>query len=705
MHNKTFKSVFSVILTVLLMALVSVSVSAEITVKDGIVKGLDANVSYQYARVDVINWQAPTYTTLPSGSSEIKGLSVGLWNIKNTSTGAIKTVWIEGDAEDRNDIGDVYYNASCGKDVVRTSSTTSWVSGEWAGPTAVNHSTFATYYISSHAHVASEHAKKLDEGTTTQNKIRTLTEEVFFKYAYTPAEIIPVDELYTMGFNVGVRQTAFKFTYSDTAKDPNLKTVYNLYTMDDAGQVTVHTVTKNVNYANGNYHSIAIGVDFPEAKGWIVGFEIFPYGEIPKTGLKITSGKNANGIYLNTCFYIEYMPSTYITKDESNTISIPFQYNGTNVAYIEGYGDGSFNPDGDVTLAEISAILARLCNGNNIPRGNSTRFSDYSVNEWYYDAVNYLELRGIFDYVEGTKLNADKTITRGELAKVLYGFLELKRNNTAKFSDVTDTTPFSEEILALADYGFINGYGDGTFRPDATVTRAEAVTVINRIINLNANDLINEETLENNFFDINNHWAKSQILYAANNNVKTERHLNADASALLQTDSTIQIETDHVKVIIDRKNGKVTSVINKANSANVLGSSTSPWFSYISADTGFVFTPKAVDIVDNRLHFVYTNGVEAYFVVEIFDNYFTLELDSELPLGTKKINFGEITVNTEFSDDEDSYRISGVSMTINTNMVNRLDYACAQSWAYAVLIFALVLIVNAIVSRRVITLD
>lgn len=686
MQNKKLRVILAVASALLIALVAAVSVSAEISVKDGAITGLDKNASYEYASVTVVNYESPSYTIVPEGSTTINGLTPGVYVVNNRTTGTKKAVWIPGDKDDRTDIGEVYYNATHGKDVVRTQATTNWVEGVWTGTSAVNHSTFATYYISAHSHIASSVASGLVAGTTSQTKVRSEMQNIFFRYAYAPEEILPVDDLYTLGFLVGVRQGAFSISYSETASDPNPKTVYNLYTIDENGVVSVHTTTKNIKYATSTSHSIAVSSDFPNATGWVLGIEIYPYGEIPRTGLKISASKNPAGTgYTNTCFFVQYIPNLYTTKDKSSYIAIPFQYNGANHSYIKGYGDGTFNPDGNITKAELSTILARLVIGSDtIPVGGNTKFVDYSPNDWYYNAVNFLEHQKIFDYIEGNKINAEKPLTRGELAQIIYGFVDLDAVNKASFDDITESTPYADAILMLADYGVLGGYPDGTFRPDAFITRAETLTIINRIINVATDSAsIGNVEFKNNFNDIEGHWAKNDILMAANDNVKSERHKNADASSLLETDTTIQLETNHIKLVIEKKSGKVTSLINKYDNTNILASTSTPWISYVVATSGFTFTPKQVNVVDGRLHFVYTNGVEAYFIVDVKDNYFTLELDSNLPLTIKTIYFGNLNVNTPFSNDLDSYRLSGISMHMNTNMQIRPGGSYKYTSAYA----------------------
>jgi hypothetical protein len=102
---------------------------------------------------------------------------------------------------------------------------------------------------------------------------------VVFKYGYAPEEIIPVDELYTLSFNVGVRQGSIYPIYDSTATDTMFKTKYVLYTMDEKGTVTTHTTQYDTlynNYGKGTAHTINVSADFPDAKGWVIGIDIYP---------------------------------------------------------------------------------------------------------------------------------------------------------------------------------------------------------------------------------------------------------------------------------------------------------------------------------------------------------------------------------------------------------------------------------------------
>lgn len=700
MQKKKFKLVVTVMLTALLVAIFAISATAEIVVVNGVVTGLNPDENYQYAQVTLENYTTPSYTNAAAGATKIEGLTAGIWYINNTTKNELVAVWIPGDAEDRNDIGFVEaYNDDgtlCDRVVSEKTSTTEkntgtlvWKAGVWTGHGYAypNKGKNSPYYLTGRGDEDVTIAK-LEEylaGTLTRTDIINLMEASHFKYAYAPEEIIPVEELYSVSFKTGLRQSALRYSYVDSAPDKVLKSKYVLYTMEEDGSVVSHEALIPTVYGSNNVQGVAIAENFPDAKGWVIGIKIHSFGEVPSLGISFTKEPNGNGAYVNTLFAVEYLPDGYLTATKEGVIAIPAQYNGLNTSYIEGYGDGSFNPDGNITKAETATLLARLKNpGEEIPSLYTSKFADCTVNDWFYNAVSYLETLSAFDHIEGARLNPNKAITRGEFSQMVYALSNCITVRESTFDDVDENTEYFAAICSLADMGIINGYADGTFRPDATITRAEAVTILNRLINLVANeDTVVKSELKNTFNDVDGHWAEYQILMAANDNVKSKRHLEASSADLFDNGSEIEIENEHVKVAISKSNGKVASIINKYDGTDISAVTTTPWFAYITSDNAATFTPTTVEIKDNRLIVTFSNEVKACFVVKATENYFTVELDSELPLGITSINFGNLSVNTEFSEELDSYRLSAISMNTNTNMVNFPGGKALKTTGYA----------------------
>ena len=172
----------------------------------------------------------------------------------------------------------------------------------------------------------------------------------------------------------------------------------------------------------------------------------------------------------------------------------PVLDNETHAAYLTGYADGTVHPNGQITRAEVSMILYRLLtDASRSVFGTSVNsFSDVPADEWFNTAVSTLANAKVLDgYPDGT-FRPNAPITRAELATVLTRLsvlVNLSREITpATFSDVADHWAFSF-ISTAANNGWINGYTDGTFRPDFSVSRAEAVTMLNRMLDRNPTTL------------------------------------------------------------------------------------------------------------------------------------------------------------------------------------------------------------------------
>lgn len=185
--------------------------------------------------------------------------------------------------------------------------------------------------------------------------------------------------------------------------------------------------------------------------------------------------------------------------------------NGGSKAYISGYEDGTFRPDSTITRAETAAIIARCSADFDENKMYASDFTDVSDNEWYANYVGYAAEKGYIHGYEGGPFKADIDITRGELAVILskYGSFDGDGICT-EFSDVPNDYYATEYIKALYDENIVSGYEDGTFKPDNSVTRAEAVTMMNKVL---GNPIA--ENAENPFGDVSpNHWAYNQIMTA-----------------------------------------------------------------------------------------------------------------------------------------------------------------------------------------------
>jgi len=157
------------------------------------------------------------------------------------------------------------------------------------------------------------------------------------------------------------------------------------------------------------------------------------------------------------------------------------------IRYIKGYPDGEVKPYNNITRAEVAAIFARLMNLKETVNHMSV-YSDVSTNYWAADYIEAVSKAGIFKgYADGT-FKPNQPITRAELATVIARYLRIECEQNQyqylKLSGFTDTYDnwAAQTIEELFRYCVVSGYTDGTFKPNQNITRAEAITMINRIL-------------------------------------------------------------------------------------------------------------------------------------------------------------------------------------------------------------------------------
>ncbi|MBQ9976911.1 MAG: S-layer homology domain-containing protein [Clostridia bacterium] len=369
-----------------------------------------------------------------------------------------------------------------------------------------------------------------------------------------------------------------------------------------------------------------------------------------------------------------------ITLDKIGTLAEPttndslpqvaLQYNGANNAYIFGYEGNTFRPNANMTRAEACTIFARLILGvQTIPEGYTTRFEDVKAGDWFYNAVAYLDETGFFFRNKNTTYKPNEPITRAEFVDLANSASALaSKNDNISFKDVPEDHFYYTSIMAAAGAGLVNGYEDETFRPDNTITRAEVVTVINRLLGLKVSEkTVSASHLDNEFVDIKTHWGRLNILMASNSNVHGDYYYERSLDGVSETASTYTFENDWFAFTVAKKNGKVTKLLNKYTGEDYNLPSSNYQFIYLVASNGANVIPTNMETEGNRIKVTFKNGSVVYMLVEIKNNFMTFELDSELVSGEQKVVFGNLQANIKISEDDDSFRIGLVGMSAWTN--------------------------------------
>lgn len=178
-------------------------------------------------------------------------------------------------------------------------------------------------------------------------------------------------------------------------------------------------------------------------------------------------------------YYPPVPPTVEIEDDDALGLNTTDHF-----AYIVGYGNGEVRPQNNITRAEVATIFFRLLTDDvrdeNLTKTN--RYSDVAATSWYNTAVSTLSSMGIITgYPDGT-FRPNAAITRAEFAAIAARFDNDGDKTAAKFSDIASHWA-KDEISIAYNNGWINGYPDGTFGPQRDITRAETMTLVNRVLN------------------------------------------------------------------------------------------------------------------------------------------------------------------------------------------------------------------------------
>ena len=173
-------------------------------------------------------------------------------------------------------------------------------------------------------------------------------------------------------------------------------------------------------------------------------------------------------------------------NDDKSTIRVMLYSNrftpGSHSAYILGYTDKTFKPTQNVTRAEVAAMFARIM-GITVKDDVTSSYKDVSNKHWALKYIEAVTKSGIFKGYKDSTFHPNAPITRAELSTVIFNYLHLNNIAPSKvhFNDINEhwAKNFIEEIYR---FKLIQGYSDGSFKPNNNITRAEVVTMINRML-------------------------------------------------------------------------------------------------------------------------------------------------------------------------------------------------------------------------------
>ena len=250
-------------------------------------------------------------------------------------------------------------------------------------------------------------------------------------------------------------------------------------------QYTRNSYTLTINYvyrdgskaAESHIETILYGKDYSVTSPKISGYtadKLVVSGTMPADNRTVTVTYTKNGGH-----HPRPKPTVEIEDDDALGLNTTDHF-----AYIVGYGNGEVRPQNNITRAEVATIFFRLLTDDvrdeNLTKTN--RYSDVAATSWYNTAVSTLSSMGIITgYPDGT-FRPNAAITRAEFAAIAARFDNDGDKTAAKFSDIANHWA-KDEISIAYNNGWITGYPDGTFGPQRDITRAETMTLVNRVLN------------------------------------------------------------------------------------------------------------------------------------------------------------------------------------------------------------------------------
>ena len=187
--------------------------------------------------------------------------------------------------------------------------------------------------------------------------------------------------------------------------------------------------------------------------------------------------------------------------------------------YINGFTDGMFHAERNITREQTAKMLIDAL-GKETAEPEQSSYTDVANNRWSYRWVEAASKEGYMVGYNGGVFKPESAITRAEMATALSRIAAkeglIMTSSTKTFSDVADGKWYSSYIRQAVQYGLISGYTDGTFRPEQYITRAETVTMINRMLGRNYETAAELHSMACPFPDVSqSSWAYGNIMEAA----------------------------------------------------------------------------------------------------------------------------------------------------------------------------------------------
>lgn len=312
-------------------------------------------------------------------------------------------------------------------------------------------------------------------GTVSPNGSVTVTEGDSQTFAITPNNGYHIEDVLVDGVSVGAVST---YTFSNVTANHTITATFernslpiHYYTITaTAGEGGAIAPDGTVRVAQGADRTFTISA----AEGYVIA-DVLVDGE----SIGAVDSYTFENVRQNHTIEARFQPVSDVADPDDTGVS-DWLNTDDHLAYLDGYPDNTFQPEEDMTRAEAAQMFYNLLRDQDVD--TTVSFTDVAADAWYAEAVNTLATLEIVDGVGDNRFAPERTITRAEFTTMAMRFCQEIPTGENIFSDVDQDDWFYDYVVGSIQYGWINGYPDGTFRPNDTITRAEVTTIANRML-------------------------------------------------------------------------------------------------------------------------------------------------------------------------------------------------------------------------------
>lgn len=307
-------------------------------------------------------------------------------------------------------------------------------------------------------------------GEVTVNKGESAT------FTITPNNGYHIEDVLVDGVSVGAVST---YTFSNVTANHSIHATFERNSLPPVHYYTITaTAGEGGAIAPDGTVRVAQGADrtftISAAEGYVIA-DVLVDGE----SIGAVDSYTFENVRQNHTIEARFQPVSDVADPDDTGVS-DWLNTDDHLAYLGGYPDNTFQPEEDMTRAEAAQMFYNLLRDQDVD--TTVSFTDVAADAWYAEAVNTLATLEIVDGVGDNRFAPERTITRAEFTTMAMRFCQEIPTGENIFSDVDQDDWFYDYVVGSIQYGWINGYPDGTFRPNDTITRAEVTTIANRML-------------------------------------------------------------------------------------------------------------------------------------------------------------------------------------------------------------------------------